>query len=119
MKQRNHLWQDLTQNPITGHYVGKDFFKTVSYALGVVYLFLLVPALLLATKVLLPLEVGIVLLGNGLSLDIIKEVKGYNLRRTADGAGNALATPESVLPPEEPILMPQAPADAETTPPTN
>lgn len=93
------IWSDLTKNDKTGHYVGKDVFKTVSYVLGIVYLFVLVPGILLTNGTLLPLEVAILLLGNGISLDVIKEVKGYNLRRTADSSGNALATGDSVVTP--------------------
>ena len=97
------IWSDLTQNNTTGHYVGKDVFKTVSYLLGIVYLFVLVPGILLTCGTLLPLEVAVLLLGNGISLDVIKEVKGYNLRRTADSAGNALVSADSVVSPEEPV----------------
>lgn len=101
------IWNDLTQNHATGHYVGKDVFKTISYVLGTIYLFVLVPTILLFRGVLLPIEVAIILFGQGVTLDVIKEVKGYNLRRTADGDGNALASADSVTTPEEPVLMPQ------------
>lgn len=82
----------------------------MSYIAGIFYLFLLVPLILLRTGITLPLEVAIILLGNGLSLDVIKEVKNYNLRRTADGTGAPLATQDSVLPPSGgPEIMPTAP----------
>lgn len=99
-------WREITQDS-AGHTVAKDLFKALSYIGGIVYLFLLVPFILLKTGITLPIEVAIILLGNGLSLDVIKEVKNYNLRRTADGTGAPLATQDSVLPPSAgPEIMP-------------
>jgi len=99
-------WAEITQDQ-AGHTVAKDLFKALSYLAGIFYLFVLVPFILLKTGITLPLEVAIILLGNGLSLDVIKEVKNYNLRRTADATGAPLATQESVLPPSaEPEIMP-------------
>jgi hypothetical protein len=101
-------WREITQDQ-AGHTVAKDLFKALSYLAGIFYLFLLVPFILLRTGITLPLEVAIILLGNGLSLDVIKEVKNYNLRRTADGTGAPLATQDSVLPPSTgPEIMPTA-----------
>ncbi|UPL50538.1 hypothetical protein [Hymenobacter sublimis] len=87
-------WKDITQDK-NGHTVAKDLFKALAFFAGLVYMFVLVPAIILVTPnhLVLPLEVGVTLLGAGLSLEIVKEVKGYYQRKTADGTGEPLADP--------------------------
>ncbi|MBX0290102.1 hypothetical protein K3G63_06610 [Hymenobacter sp. HSC-4F20] len=104
-------FKEITQDK-NGHTVAKDLFKALAFFAGLVYLFLMVPAIILLTPthIVLPLEIGVTLLGSGLSLEIVKEVKGYYQRKTADSENNALATPASVEPPAtNPELMPQVP----------
>lgn len=110
MNYFTRTWKEITTDK-NGHTVAKDLFKAVAFFSGLIYLFVLVPAIILLTPnhIVLPLEVGVTLLGSGLSLEVIKEVKGYYQRKTQDDNAAPLATPSSIEPPDDPILMPQVP----------
>lgn len=104
------VWQDITTDYKTGHTVFKDWAKAWSFVAGLIYLFFLVPAVIILTLILrpehdpvvLPLEIGVVLLGNGVSIQAIKEVSGYYQRKTKDADGPLVQPGEPPKP-----LMPQ------------
>jgi hypothetical protein len=112
--RRSTVWRDITTDHKTGHTVFKDWSKAISFLAGLVYLFLLVPTVLLLTAwlrpekepIVLPVDVGVALLGTGLTTQLIKEYFGQRNRKTQDEDG-ALATAEGN--PVPPPLMPQGP----------
>ena len=79
------------------------------------YLFLLVPAVIFLTlwlrpehePLVLPLEVGVALLGNGVALQGIKEVASYFARKSADGNAQPLAKDGQTPPDGISDMMPQ------------
>jgi hypothetical protein len=111
--RRSTVWRDITTDHQTGHTVFKDWSKAISFLAGLVYLFVLVPGVLLLTAwlrpekepIVLPVEVGVALLGTGLTTQLIKEYFGQRNRKTQDEDG-ALATAQGEQPPP---LMPQGP----------
>ena len=106
-------WSDLTT--YNGKVSAKAYYKALSFAAGLVYLFVMTPALFMATLLLrpehepyvLPVEVGVALLGNGVVLQAIKEFSGYFDRKSADGNGNPLAKKGVVPPDNASDMMPQ------------
>ena len=109
------IWRNLTQDA-NGHYIGKDTFKTLAFIGG--FAIIVGAAITSGFGIHMEIAGGVFLLGLAFGLQGLKGAEQYFQRKTADTAGNPLATPESVLPPsEDPVLMPQGSekcADVET-----
>lgn len=118
------VWSNITQDA-NGHTNAKDYFKALSFYAGLVYLFVLVPGVIglclwLRAEhepVILPLEIGLILLGNGVSMQAIKEVSGYFARKSADGNAQPLAKPGYTPPDGNADMMPQPFNPNAATPP--
>ena len=124
------IWNDITKNPKTGHYIALDLFKAVCFVAGVfLTLFSAVAKFLLVWMVIYadysmrwinvdpPLAPGIILIGFGLGAQAGKIINTYLGRLTMDGNSNPLATVATadVSPPLRPQLMPTPEGTAEDT----
>ena len=118
---RIQMWDDITKNPQTRHYVTLDLFKAVCFLLGIlltlfaaVAKFVLVGLVIYANYSLRwinvdpPLAPGIILIGFGLGAQAGKIVNTYLGRLTMDGNSNPLASAATAgaVPPLLPQLMP-------------
>lgn len=123
---KSTAWADITQNPITHHYVALDLFKAVCFLLGIFLTtfaalakFFLVAMVIYANwstryiNVDPPLAPGIILISFGLGAQVTKIVNTYLGRLTMDGNSNPLATVATAEapPPVGPQLMPTEPGN--------
>jgi hypothetical protein len=116
------VWLDITTDVNTKHTVAKDLYKALAFFAGLLYLVFLLPLVYILSAVwcpperqplLLPSDVGFILLGIGTSIQVLKEVSGYFGRKTADASGQVLTEPGSTPPKPMPqALNPNAAAAA-------
>ena len=92
------IFRDITTNPQTGHYVGLDVFKALSFMLGCV---LLVDAQLHNHSA----EPALISLFLAYGLQNSKLVSKYFDRKTADGAGNPLVQSGTESAPAAPVVV--------------
>jgi hypothetical protein len=113
---KRSVWQDITTDHVTHHTVFKDWSKAVAFVAGLVYLFILMPAVLLLTAwlrpehdpIVLPIDAGVALLGTGILQQVTKEYFAQRDRKTQDEDGALLqAGPASdKLTPQGPPVAP-------------
>jgi hypothetical protein len=117
-------WSNITKDA-NGHTVAKDYFKAISFFAGLIYLVILVPAVILLClkfrpehePVILPIEIGVTLLGSSAYFQAAKEFSAYFARKSADGNAQPLSKP-GATPPDGPAdMMPQPFNPNAVTPP--
>jgi hypothetical protein len=90
---KRNLWLDTTTDYKSGHYVGKDVVKVLSFLFAMLLAICKVLAMWISNKDLGVTDLIALFLGTGVGLATTKMFDNFYRRRTSDNQGNPLTVP--------------------------